>query len=188
MYAACHDLFGSLIQYSWMNSYGISVYLHQCFVNVKALNDKVIIDRYRNKTQKYVNRLHTTYMSDVKWAWLLFQPPTPPFFVQQLVLADNNKNLKLPATGSLWGICTVTSISRKRITNTEIVFMSRNLHVCEDVCTCLGLHDDVIKWKHFPRNWPFVRGIHQSTVNSPDKGQWRGALMFLWCFLWSAPE
>ena len=23
-------------------------------------------------------------------------------------------------------------------------------------------HDDVIKWKHFPRNWPFVRGIHRS--------------------------
>ena len=21
-------------------------------------------------------------------------------------------------------------------------------------------HDDVIKWKHFPRYWPFVRGIH----------------------------
>ena len=38
-------------------------------------------------------------------------------------------------------------------------------------------HDDVIKWKHFPRYWPFVRGIHQSPVNSPHKGQWRGALM-----------
>ena len=38
--------------------------------------------------------------------------------------------------------------------------------------------DDVIKWKHFPRNWPFVRGIHRSPVNSPHKGQWRGALMF----------
>ena len=25
-----------------------------------------------------------------------------------------------------------------------------------------GNHDDVIKWKHFPRNWPFVRGIHRS--------------------------
>ena len=24
------------------------------------------------------------------------------------------------------------------------------------------LYDDVIKWKHFPRNWPFVRGIHRS--------------------------
>ena len=41
-----------------------------------------------------------------------------------------------------------------------------------------GNHDDVIKWKHFPRNWPFVRGIHRSPVNSPHKGQWRGALMF----------
>ena len=39
-------------------------------------------------------------------------------------------------------------------------------------------HDDVIKWKHCPRYWPFVRGIHRSTVNSPHKGQWRGALVF----------
>ena len=38
-------------------------------------------------------------------------------------------------------------------------------------------HDDVIKWKHFPLYWPFVRGIHRSPVNSPHKGQWRGALM-----------
>ena len=40
------------------------------------------------------------------------------------------------------------------------------------------IHDDVIKRKHFPRNWPFVREIHRSTVNFPHKGQWRGALMF----------
>ena len=39
-------------------------------------------------------------------------------------------------------------------------------------------HDDVTKWKHFPRYWPFVRGIHQSPVNSPHKDQWRGTLMF----------
>ena len=39
-------------------------------------------------------------------------------------------------------------------------------------------HDDVIKWEHFPRYWPFVRVIHRSPVNSPHKGQWRGALMF----------
>ena len=38
-------------------------------------------------------------------------------------------------------------------------------------------HDDVIKWKHFPRYWPFVREIHRSPVNFPHKGQWRGALM-----------
>ena len=45
-------------------------------------------------------------------------------------------------------------------------------------------HEDIIKWKHFPRYWPFVRGINRSPVQSPHKGQWRGA----WCFLWSAPK
>ena len=39
-------------------------------------------------------------------------------------------------------------------------------------------HHDVIKWNHFPRYRPFVRGIHRSPVNSPHKGQWRGAVMF----------
>ena len=37
---------------------------------------------------------------------------------------------------------------------------------------------DVIIWKHFPRYWPIVWGIHRSPVNSPHKGQWGGALMF----------
>ena len=46
------------------------------------------------------------------------------------------------------------------------------------------IHDDVIKWKHFPRYWPFVRGIHRSLVNSPHKGQWRGALMFSLICVW----
>ena len=46
------------------------------------------------------------------------------------------------------------------------------------------LHDDVIKWKHFPRYWPFVRGIHRSPVNSQHKGQWRGALMFSLIWAW----
>ena len=27
-------------------------------------------------------------------------------------------------------------------------------------------HDDIIKWKYFPRYWPFVRGIHRSPVKS----------------------
>ena len=45
-------------------------------------------------------------------------------------------------------------------------------------------HDDVIKWKHFPRYWPFVRGIHRSLVNSPHKGPWRGALMFSLISAW----
>ena len=43
-------------------------------------------------------------------------------------------------------------------------------------------YDDVIKWKHFPRYWPFVRGIHRwillTKANDAE----------LWCFLWSTPE
>ena len=45
-------------------------------------------------------------------------------------------------------------------------------------------HDDIIKWKHFPRYWPFVRGIHRSPVNSPHKGQQREALMFSLICVW----
>ena len=48
----------------------------------------------------------------------------------------------------------------------------------------MHIHNDVIQWKHFPRHWPFVRGIHRSPVNSPHKGQWRGALMFSLLCAW----
>ena len=58
------------------------------------------------------------------------------------------------------------------------------MHICAidlesySQVSCSIIHDDVIKWKHFPRYWPVVRGIHRPPVNSPHKGQWRGALMF----------
>ena len=47
------------------------------------------------------------------------------------------------------------------------------------------LRDDVIKWKHFPRYWPFVRGIHRPPMNSMHKGQWSGALMFSLICAWT---
>ena len=44
-------------------------------------------------------------------------------------------------------------------------------------------------WRHqmepFPLYWPFVWGIHQSPVNSPHKGQWRGTLMFSLICAWT---
>ena len=53
-----------------------------------------------------------------------------------------------------------------------------------------GIHDDVIKWKHFPCHWPFVRGGHRSPVDSPHKGQWRRALvsslMCIWKNAWAS--
>ena len=41
------------------------------------------------------------------------------------------------------------------------------------------------KWKHFLRYWPLVRGFHQSPVNSPHRGQWRGALMVSLICTWT---
>ena len=92
---------------------------------------------------------------------------------------------------------------------TEDTYLSMNVYVSIQMCICriidllytaspwwkqkyvqalkagiADLHDDVIKWKHFPRNWPFVRGIHRSPVNSPHKGQWRGALMISLICVW----
>ena len=46
-------------------------------------------------------------------------------------------------------------------------------------------YDDVIKWKHFLRYFPFVRGIHRSPVNSPYKGQRRGGLTFRLICAWT---
>ena len=76
-------------------------------------------------------------------------------------------------------------------------FFRRNDSIMVDTCVyvCMGVkysdlkcpdvHDDVFKWKHFPRYWPFVRGIHRSPVNSPHNGQWRvWALMFSLICTW----
>ena len=46
-------------------------------------------------------------------------------------------------------------------------------------------HDDVIKWKQFPRYWPFVLGIHRSPVNFTHISQWRGALMYSLIRAWA---
>ena len=49
------------------------------------------------------------------------------------------------------------------------------LHVLQDIsfswllnhCGIHPVHYDVIRWKHFPRYWPFVRGIHRwAWINS----------------------
>ena len=62
------------------------------------------------------------------------------------------------------------------------VYLAYNFCTFATICILLAklapFHDDVIKWKHFPRYWPLVRRIHRSQMNYPHKDQWRGALMF----------
>ena len=57
---------------------------------------------------------------------------------------------------------------------------------CVKTSTVLSTFFFIMMTSNFPRYWLFVRGIHRSPVNSPHKGQWRGAVH--WCFLWSSPE
>ena len=81
-----------------------------------------------------------------------------------------------------WRISTSWSILVKRAL--WIIIMSWYIIKIIPVRECLSNfipnlhHDGVIERKHFPRNWPSVRGIHRSPVNSPRKGQWRWALIF----------
>ena len=51
-------------------------------------------------------------------------------------------------------------------------------------CRVRQYHDDVINWKNFPCNWPFVRGIHRSRWIPHTKA----SDAELWCLLWSASE
>ena len=84
-------------------------------------------------------------------------------------LASSNQRLEKLRRKVSWGIqCCVA---------TERIYLLFLL------CAAKG-HDDVVKWKHCPRHWPFVRGIHRSPVNSPHKGQWRGAVMFSLICAW----
>ena len=64
-------------------------------------------------------------------------------------------------------------------------FISNFANVSFFLWTSALHHDDVIKWKYFPRYWSFVWGIHRSPVNSPHKGQWHGALMFSLICIWT---
>ena len=46
-------------------------------------------------------------------------------------------------------------------------------------------HDNIIKCKHFPRCWPFVRWMPRSQVDSIHKCQWRETLIFSLSCAWT---
>ena len=64
-----------------------------------------------------------------------------------------------------------------KLLRTQLLFYHKQRHADRKSTFFAHIHDDAIKWKRFPRNWPLVRRIHRWSVNSPHKGQWRGALM-----------
>ena len=68
------------------------------------------------------------------------------------------------------------SMSKSRLTNSDFHAWFTKLQMHKQQMSIIGVLWR-ISWS-FPRYWPFVQGIHRSPVNSPHKGQWRGALIF----------
>ena len=102
------------------------------------------------------------------------------------MIDDKNKTLSIynPVKHWTWQYTPIKVIV-KNIVSQTITWIFYSLHTKPLIrIWAQWLHDDVIKWKHFPRYWPFVRGIHRSMMNSPHKGQWREALMFSLICAW----
>ena len=86
---------------------------------------------------------------------------------------QNSKKANDVITNQLLSVqATAKAITSKFIINWNLIWPWLISHL-------LNFHDDVIKWNHFPRYWPFLRGFHRSPVNSPHKGQGRGGLFNL---------
>ena len=73
----------------------------------------------------------------------------------------------------------------------QLPWKDNQLSIChwEQVLTGQVVEPEVVKWTNkkviiINGYWPFVRGIQRSPVNSPHKGQWRGALMFSLICVW----
>ena len=64
--------------------------------------------------------------------------------------------------------------------NVETRDLSQYKHFLPQVWGMMTLSNEF-----FFTNWPFVRGIHQSLVVLPPKGQWYGAFMFSLIFAWT---
>ena len=125
--------------------------------------------RYRRIDQGPISKCHIQLRSKVKYI-PCFGPWTTYFTVIAIAYHNNGIVCTSPATI----FCHIHHLSDDR---------HQYVYICLDGRMDY-IHDDVIKWKHFPHNWPFVRGIHRCSVNSPHKGQWRGALMFSLICLW----
>ena len=97
------------------------------------------------------------------------------------VCISSNVNVTLPWLASRWGsfLTVHLPVSKHRSRKWLSAHETTNNLLNKSWLSFRTQHDDVIKWKHFSRHWPFVRGIHRSPVNSPRKRQSLGALMSL---------
>ena len=168
---------------SKLNMYVISVYL----INLSVCQEQrvTIVKELRHFALKCLYELTTSPSLD---DWLLFPKHILVCIPRKLNFCLKPRNLYQCRGNVLARDLHVVGI--ENVIVYSINLMTVLIKLCDHRPRLLSwrhameTHDDVIKWKHFPRYWPFVRGIHRPPVNSPHKGQWRGALMLSLICAW----
>ena len=129
--------------------------------------------------------------SYIQIRWDVITHPRPNFLGNHGGFAKQQLSQTLMSNYSSWLLicrCSVLNLHNTVVKHHTVFIILVNLrsinitsshrgqmtHIC--VRKLDQFNDEVIKWKHFPRNWPFVRGIHKS--------QWRWALMFSLIYVW----
>ena len=85
---------------------------------------------------------------------------------KQHILKSSRRSRKI-----WWHFCGVMNICA------DIIVVTTRLYLTMTLLAWFGMMT-TSKWKHLPRDWSFVRGIHRSPVNSTHKCRWRRALRF----------
>ena len=88
------------------------------------------------------------------------------FYHADLIFTSIFKCTCLLSWSVVIGNCVHCRVKTHRYTRarTHIIEIFLSQENCNKTC-----HVDIIKWKHFPRYWFFVRGIHRLPMYSPQK-------------------
>ena len=169
----------------WIYIYRLYTYMY----NVRTIYFNWTQRRCFNSQLKIFKYHFDTNIKPTSCNWR-FYSYTGQFVWQYLIFLWNNKLMMLGFAVFFKNLTVcqhlkVLSIEERKETR-KFSFLWRKRWNCYPFRNwrCFHLHDDVIKWKHFLRYLPFVRGIHRSPLISPDKGQWRGAFMFSFISAW----
>ena len=121
-----------------------------------------------------------SHNGDVTWAFMCFKSPWATVCSKIYSGYQHRKHLSLILL-ACWTPSIKGQTYRRFHVMTPYWAVKYLISLAHPMLDQLIFHEDAIKWKHFPRYWPFVRGIHRSPMNSPHKGQWRGALVIELC-------
>ena len=125
----------------------------------------------------YIISIFSPHKESINYGGNIFRTSNPCLTRPACVLLMTPQSIADDVTNAL----RATIVARIR----EKRYLTRKISI---LFTAVFTTGRVTWWRHqmetFPRYWPYVRGIHRSPVNSPHKGQWRGALMFYLICAW----